>query len=191
MAQFVNTNANDNANIPYSKFRNCDRYMLLQIKPTAEMYNAYVNAAEAHNTKMLEDPHPDAGVDLFTTEEIECFRGKTNKVNLHVTCAARMICESGKTYPTGFYTYPRSSTGSKTPLRLANSVGIIDSGYRGELMAFFDYAESYNISQYIVPKFTKLIQVCAPSLVPIYVEVVTSLGETTTRGEGGFGSTGV
>ena len=32
MAQFVNTNANDNANIPYSKFRNCDRYMLLQIK---------------------------------------------------------------------------------------------------------------------------------------------------------------
>jgi dUTP pyrophosphatase len=76
-------------------------------------------------------------------------------------------------------------------LRLANSVGIIDSGYRGELIAVFDYAEYYDISKYSVTKFTKLVQVCAPSLVPIYVEVVTSLGDMTTRGEGGFGSTDV
>ena len=34
----------------------------------------------------------------------------------------------------GYYLYPRSSI-SKTPLILANSVGIIDSGYRGNIKA--------------------------------------------------------
>ena len=38
----------------------------------------------------------------------------------------------------GFYLYMRSSTASKTPLRLANNVGIIDSGYRGNIKALFD-----------------------------------------------------
>ena len=42
-------------------------------------------------------------------------------------------------------------------------------------------------------KFDRLVQLCAPSLIPIYVEVVEnmeSLGVKTQRGDGGFGSTG-
>ena len=53
--------------------------------------------------------------------------------------------------PCGYYLYPRSSTGSKTPLRLSNSIGVIDSGYRGNLIACFDnidylldYFEKFN-----------------------------------------------
>jgi dUTP pyrophosphatase len=85
--------------------------------------------------------------------------------------------------------YPRSSL-SKTSLRLANSVGIIDSGYRGNLIGMFDLLgiESYEVNQY-----DRLVQVCAPGLVPIYVEIVDmleDLGTHTLRGTGGFGSTG-
>ena len=42
-------------------------------------------------------------------------------------------------------------------------------------------------------KYERYLQICAPSLMPIVVEVVSSigeLGEQTERGDGGFGSTG-
>jgi dUTPase len=44
-----------------------------------------------------------------------------------------------------------------------------------------------------IAKFDRYLQICAPGLVPIFVEIVNSkddLGEQTERGEGGFGSTG-
>jgi dUTP pyrophosphatase len=178
-------NNNNNFNI----FSNCDRYMLLRIRVLANsdnLKNMYLNAANEHNSKMQGNPFPDAGFDLFTPRNIHCVSNEWNKVNFEVQCAATMVCESGKRFNAGFYIYPRSSTGSKTTLRLANSVGIIDSGYRGNLMAVFDCARAdYSISQY-----DKVVQVCAPGLVPIYVEVVDFLGEETLRGAGGFGSTG-
>ena len=46
-------------------------------------------------------------------------------------------------YYVSYYLYPRSSVSTKTPLRLANSVGIIDSGYRGNIKAVFDINQSY------------------------------------------------
>ena len=93
--------------------------------------------------------------------------------------------------PVGFYLYPRSSTGAKTPLRLANSVGIIDSGYRGPLIAVFDNIRE---SEYVIQDTQRLVQICPPDLsYPVYVILVDSesdLGKTQ-RGSGGFGSTGV
>lgn len=92
--------------------------------------------------------------------------------------------------PCGYYMYPRSSL-SKTPLRLANSVGIIDSGYRGHLIGMFDSIREKE-EEYEVPEYTRLLQVCAPNLMPILVNIVDSeeqLGEKTKRGGGGFGST--
>ena len=90
-----------------------------------------------------------------------------------------------KDNPTAFYIYPRSSI-SKTPLRLANSVGIVDSGYRGNLMLALD-----NIKQapYTIRKGQRLAQICSPHLSPIFFSIVESLSETE-RGSGGFGSTG-
>ena len=47
--------------------------------------------------------------------------------------------------------------------------------------------------EYVVEKYDRLLQICAPGLVPIVVEVVNSieeLGSQTERGAGGFGSTG-
>ena len=42
-------------------------------------------------------------------------------------------------------------------------------------------------------KYSRIIQICAPGLIPIYVNIVdtiTELGPSTSRGYGGFGSTG-
>ncbi len=80
---------------------------------------------------------------------------------------------------------PRSSI-AKTPLRLSNSIGLIDGGYRGELIAFCD-----NISDepYTVEAGQRLFQVVAMDGSPLELELVSELSETT-RGDGGFGSTG-
>ena len=90
----------------------------------------------------------------------------------------------------GYYLYPRSSTGSKTPLRMANSVGIIDSGYRGNLQVYLD-----NISQedFTITQGERYVQICPPNLdYPIYVVVVDKIEDLglTNRGSNGFGSTG-
>jgi dUTPase len=104
--------------------------------------------------------------------------------------------------PTGFYLYPRSSI-SKTRMRLANSVGIIDAGYRGDLIAavdtigLFGSTDIWHIWKETlspIKKYDRYFQVCAPDLSPFLVHIVDTeeeLSPPTTRGHGGFGSTGV
>ena len=82
-----------------------------------------------------------------------------------------------------FYLYPRSSI-SKTPLIMVNSVGIIDSGYRGNIIACVRNLSNEN---YDIKRENKLFQICSPDLSPIKVVVVDSLDETD-RGDKGFGS---
>ena len=87
--------------------------------------------------------------------------------------------------------YSRSSTASKTPLRLSNSVGIIDAGYRGYLIGMFDNVEGKN--SYEVTQGQRLVQICAPDITyPIQVEIVDDINKLgiTERGVGGIGSTG-
>ena len=91
----------------------------------------------------------------------------------------------------GYYLYARSSTGSKTPLRLANHVGIMDSGYRGDVMGVFDNwcKDAYNVSA-----GQRLLQICPPDIsYPTYVIIVNNMDDlgTTSRGSKGFGSSGV
>jgi dUTPase len=109
---------------------------------------------------------------------------------------------STTTTPCGFYLYPRSSI-SKTRMRLANSVGIIDAGYRGDLIAavdtigLFGSADIWHIWKETlspIKKYDRYFQVCAPDLSPFLVHIVETEGDLsppTDRGHGGFGSTGV
>jgi dUTP pyrophosphatase len=145
----------------------------------------------------------DAGIDIFCKEEIVACRsnscggqGGVNKVKTGLKCAMYFM-DKGDVIPSGFYMYTRSSTGSSTPLRLANSVGIIDAGYRGELMGCFDNLNTQY--DYQVELYQRLLQICSPNLTyPIYPVMVSSLEEldtllgdgTNDRGSGGFGSTG-
>ena len=87
----------------------------------------------------------------------------------------------------GYFLYPRSSTGTKTPLRLSNSIGIIDAGYRGNYIAAFD---NIRTESFKVERLQRLVQICPPNLTyPLRLELVEDL-EQTIRGTGGFGSTG-
>ncbi len=120
----------------------------------------------------------DSGFDLFCTEAVIV------PPRSQATLDFKIVCQrigSG-----GYYLYPRSSI-SKTPLRMANSVGIIDSGYRGHIMAKVD-----NISDeaYVVRPGDRLFQICMPSLEPFFVRF-GSVSLDTERGTGGFGSTGI
>lgn len=94
-----------------------------------------------------------------------------------------------KERPVPFKLYPRSSMGSKTPLRLANSVGVVDSGYRGHLMACVD---CYGEKDYSIAQYDRLLQIVAFSGRPIFVTLVKNHNElgVTVRGDSGFGSTG-
>ena len=157
-----------------------------------DLKNNYLLAAHKHNLSLIEDPHFfNSGFDLFLPEDQTFTRDSVNKTTFKVKCSAKivnMFDDNLTSYYTGYYMYPRSSL-SKTSLRLANSVGIIDAGYRGPLIGMFDcLTDTCEISE-----FTRLLQVCAPDLMPVFVRVVSSVEELspeTSRGEGGFGSTG-
>ena len=124
----------------------------------------------------------DSGLDLFFPEEINIGPRETKLISLGIKCEAWP--SKNKEHNISYYLYPRSSI-SRTPLRMSNSVGIIDAGYRGSLMVSVD-----NISDegYTIKSGDRLFQVCASTLPPISFELSTTLSETT-RGEGGFGST--
>jgi dUTP pyrophosphatase len=108
---------------------------------------------------------------------------KTQMISMDVK--AEMLFQG--TTPCGYFMFPRSSL-SKTPLMLANHTGIIDAGYRGPLIGAF---RNLLGEEYVVEEHTRLLQVCHPSLCPIYV-VLSNEDElsSTARAEGGFGSTG-
>ena len=152
--------------------------MRLQLKITNPVVATFYHEAFQKQSNTVD--HPDAGFDLYCPQEVTIQPGETVRVDLGIACEATY-----KDNPTAFYIYPRSSI-SKTPLRLANSVGIVDSGYRGNLMLALD-----NIKQapYTIRKGQRLAQICSPRLSPIFFSIVESLSETE-RGSGGFGSTG-
>jgi len=119
----------------------------------------------------------DAGLDLYVLEDIYFEAGETKALKMGISCEP----EDGKAY----YLLPRSSI-SKTPLRMANSIGLIDGGYRGEIMAVCDNIKTEG---YRIEKGQRLFQLVAADSSNIEYELVESL-EETTRGVGGFGSTG-
>jgi len=119
----------------------------------------------------------DSGLDLYCPEELVFASGETKPIRLQIACEP--------VNSSSYWLIPRSSI-SKTPLRMCNSIGLIDAGYRGELTAFCD-----NISgeQYTVKPGQRLFQLVAMNGEPISFELVDRLSDTS-RGTGGFGSTG-
>ena len=84
------------------------------------------------------------------------------------------------------FIFPRSSIGSKTPLRLSNSVGIIDCQYRGPLGVLYD---NLSDSDYTINAGDRIAQLMIMPNYHFKAKVVDKL-EESERGEGGFGSSG-
>lgn len=85
-----------------------------------------------------------------------------------------------------YWLAPRSSIW-KNGVTLANSMGVIDRTYRGELMAALQRVDTNTLQ-----KNTRLVQILAPDMGHISEVRLCSEAELdkTSRGEGGFGSTG-
>lgn len=81
---------------------------------------------------------------------------------------------------------PRSSIGAKTPLRLSNSVGLIDSGYRGELGVLYDNTSD---NEAFVKAGDRIAQLLVMPSYRFKAKVVDELTDSD-RGTGGFGSSG-
>ena len=153
----------------------------------------YKDRVEKHNEAVLNDPHPNSGFDLGAPEftivptNSSSNTGGSTKLVLNIKGTMTELKDdlfSNEAY----YMYPRSSL-SKTPLMLSNHVGIIDAGYRGSLAGAF---RNLGTIEYEIEKFERLLQICHSSLKPFLVKMVDTESElgATTRGEGGFGSTG-
>ena len=119
----------------------------------------------------------DAGIDLFIVEKQTIKSGETSLIHLGIAC------ENIEQKP--YLLMPRSSI-SKTPLRLCNSIGLIDAGYRGEIMAAVDNIKDVS---YTVDVGDRLFQLVAMDGSSISLSLVGELS-SSDRGEGGFGSTG-
>lgn len=184
---------NEFANVFFTKTKHPYIMRLnLFVDGDAALKAKYVDYARNHNKKLMEECHfYDSGFDLFLPDVDRQFTSNgVNKVDFQVRCSAQIVSSYNINYEyyTGYYVYPRSSL-SKTALRLANSTGIIDAGYRGHLIGMFDC----NRDGFQTEQYDRLVQVCAPNLMPIFVNVVETmedLGPNTSRGNGGFGSSG-
>ena len=122
----------------------------------------------------------DAGMDMVATKII-------NETLDSITYGTDIALE----IPEGFVglVFPRSSI-RKTHLHLSNSVGVIDSGYRGEIQATFKKVQGISnnaLDNYKVGD--RIMQIIIIPHPPIQFEEVEELNNTE-RGEGGFGSTG-
>jgi len=158
-------------------------YYRLELWPTEEGLKYYENYATENRS------NDNAGVDLYT---VESWNSTDQPVKLlDLGTRARMV----KVTPIDdyhnheeevhYYVYPRSSI-FKSGIMLGNSTGIIDRTYRGNLKAVA-------VPLMNGPKVevgTRIVQVVAPDMNHIReIKIVTSLPETS-RGSGGFGSTG-
>jgi len=145
-----------------------------------ELKNLYIDHSQPHEG--------DAGLDIFNPEDIIVEPKSLGKsIDFKIQCEG--FIDNTKEKNCWYYLVPRSSI-SKTPLRMSNSIGIIDAGYRGNIMAAVDNIKN---EDYSIKAGQRLFQICGPNLEELKVIVVDNVSELSEseRGEGGFGSTGV
>ena len=118
----------------------------------------------------------DAGLDLTATSKVV--------TDLYIEYGLGLSVE----IPEGFVglVFPRSSI-SKKDMMLANAVGVIDSGYRGEITARFKYNDYVNSDHYKVgDKVCQLIVLPYPKVVAVWADKLSD----SQRGTGSYGSSG-
>lgn len=165
-----------------------DAEYTLELFPTEGNWNTYVNWMGGTDVQRSND---NAGVDLYCVRN-QVVQPGGNATLLDLGVKARLVkyYEQNNTPETTchFWLAPRSSIW-KSGVCQANSLGVIDRSYRGVLMGAV--LTNTNDPAHI-PAGSRLFQVLAPDMG--YISRVRILPESeldaTSRGEGGFGSTG-
>lgn len=153
------------------------------------------------NAKMPEYAHPDdSGMDVYAVDDYVIRPGETKLIPTGIKVAV----------PNGYEIQIRSKSGRalKTKMRIANSIGTVDAGFRGELQVIIENIEppikdiTYDFDDNGRPiitsilrgsdmtigkgeKFAQLVLMEVPKAVLFQVENL----DDTERGNGGFGST--
>lgn len=124
----------------------------------------------------------DAGLDLTVVKTYKHWDEFSDRFKLEVDSGIAVEI------PDGYVglVFPRSSI-KNTGLRLTNSVGVIDSKYRGSIKAFFDIVDETLTLYEEGDRFAQLIIIPYPEIEFLEVEELS----TTERGAMGFGSSGV
>jgi dUTP pyrophosphatase len=140
--------------------------------PVKSLYPTAILPKKAHDW--------DAGLDLYSIEaRILHYK---NIVGIRTGIAVAI--------PEGYFGLLaiRSSLGKKN-IQLANAPGIVDSGYRGEIIVMLTILNK-NFDYYRIERGEKIAQLVItplPSITPVWTE---ELPPSDGRGEGGFGSSG-
>jgi dUTP pyrophosphatase len=165
----------------------------LHLYPTQEGLRYYSNLCPENNIFAKSDsedidyyvPNPDnAGIDLYCAKTQTIEPGNVTLLDLGVKAVLRS--KNGR--PVHYWLAPRSSIW-KSGVTMANSMGIIDRSYRGVLMGA---VLPYKNESVTIEAGTRLFQLVAPdmgTIERIYLHDISEI-DTTSRGSGGFGSTG-
>ena len=121
----------------------------------------------------------DAGLDLYSALDCILRPYERRKVPTGIKIAI----------PEGYagFVQPKSGLAIKNGLSLVNTPGLIDSGYRGEVCAILINLDPEK--DFIIKRGDKICQLVIQKVSEVEIEITDEL-ENTTRGEGGFGSTG-
>lgn len=122
----------------------------------------------------------DAGLDLRSTRDVVLEPGERTRIPTGIAVAI----------PTGYagFVQPRSGAADRMGLGLVNSPGLIDSGYRGEIQVL-----AINLDPAMPIKIGRGDKVAQLVILPVAQAQLIEVAElpASSRGAGGFGSTGV
>ena len=157
------------------------------------MFDIFYKALDKYHTYAIELPmvldagakvptyahDSDAAADLYALEDVY-LEGGNKGIKIRTGVKIQL--------PEGWLALiiPRSSIGAKTPLRLSNSVGLIDSGYRGELGVLYDNISDDPYEIKAGDRIAQLLVMPSYRFQPKVVDVLAS----SDRGETGFGDSG-
>lgn len=121
----------------------------------------------------------DAGLDLRVIRDVSLEPGESQTVSTGISAAVPDGCVG--------LVFPRSGLGSKG-ITLRNAVGVIDSGYRGEIkVALWNTTDERALIEY----GTRVAQLVIVPYVRCDVKQVRHFPHETERGEKGHGSSGI
>lgn len=133
--------------------------------------------------------HPDAVIPKYATEGSACFDLHSIE-NQVISSDRHAAIRTGLSFeiPEGYamLVFPRSGNAAKHRVNLMNCVGVIDSDYRGEVMALINNESK---GDFIVRAGDRIAQAAILQVPMVQLMVVDELSDTQ-RGAGGFGSTG-
>lgn len=129
------------------------------------------------NAKLPQYAHPDdAGFDLCSIETVTLTPGQRYTFNLSLSCEI----------PPGYFVSIRDKSGLASKHGLHTMGGVIDSGYRGEWAVVL---VNHSAEGYTVGEGDKIAQGILQQVPQVQIVEVDQLSDTS-RGTGGFGSTG-